>query len=230
MDGPVDPSPVPSVESRERLLTLVRGCRISQAIYVATRLGIPDLLADGPREVDELAHATGSHRPSLHRVLLFLAGVGVLDKVGPRRFALTELAALLRTGVPGSLRPAVLLLLDESHWRPWGHLLHTVQTGEPAFHHAHGAGLFDYLAGHPEVASVFNAAMSGNSPAHAASPSRGMSSDRRASSLVALFPVISSHGNWVGIDLGISWENGNQAGVSPGPHWVEIAALQRDRT
>jgi len=154
-------------EPRERLLALVRGYRISQSIYVATRLGIPDLLADGPREVDELAHATRSHPDSLRRVLLFLAGVGVLDKVGPRRFALTEQAALLRTGVPGSLRPSVLLLLDESHWRPWGHLLHTVQTGETAFDHAHGVGLFDYLATHSDVASVFNAAMSGNSPAHA---------------------------------------------------------------
>ena len=55
MDGSVDPSRVPSVESRERLLTLVRGYRISQAIYVATRLGILDLLADGPREIDEYA-------------------------------------------------------------------------------------------------------------------------------------------------------------------------------
>jgi hypothetical protein len=46
MDGRVDPSRVPSVESRERLLTLVRGYRISQAVYIATRLGIPGLLAD----------------------------------------------------------------------------------------------------------------------------------------------------------------------------------------
>ena len=61
----------------------------------------------------------------------------------------------------------VLLLLGESHWRPWGHLLHTVRTGETAFDHAHGTGLFDYLAGHPEVAAVFNAGMAGNSPAHA---------------------------------------------------------------
>ena len=133
MDGPVDPSRVPSVEFRERLLTLVRGYRISQAVYVATRLGIPDLLADGPREIDELAHATGSHPPSLRRVLLALAGVGVLDKVGPGRFALTPMGAGLRTGVPGSLRPAVQFLLNESHWRPWGHLLHTVRTGETAF-------------------------------------------------------------------------------------------------
>jgi len=167
MDGHVAPSEAPSVESRERLLALVRGYRISQSIYVATRLGIPDLLADGPRDIDELAHATGSDPPSLRRVLRFLAGVGVLDEVGPSRFALAPLGVGLRTGVPGSLRPAVLLLLDESHWRPWGHLLHTVRTGETAFHHAHGVGLYDYLAGHPEVASVFDAAMSGNSPGHA---------------------------------------------------------------
>jgi hypothetical protein len=168
MDGPV--------ESRARLLALVRGYRISQAIYVAARLGIPDLLADGPREIDELARATGSHPPSLRRVLLFLAGVGVLDKVGPSRFALTEVAALLRTGLPGSLRPSVLLWLDESHWRPWGHLLHTVRTGETSFHHVHGTGVFDYLAGHPEVAAVSTAAMSGNSPAHARLSPRRMTS------------------------------------------------------
>jgi hypothetical protein len=154
MDGVVDPSSAPTPESRERLLTLVMSHRLSKAIYVVTRLGIPDLLADGPRETDELAHATGSHPPSLHRVLLALAGVGVLEKVGSRRFALTSVGAGLRTGVPGSLRPGVLLSLDESLWRPWGHLLHTVRTGETAFHHAHGVGLFDYLDGHPEVARV----------------------------------------------------------------------------
>ncbi len=80
MDGPV--------ESRAQLLALVRGYRISQAIYVVTQLGIPDLLAGGPRETDELARATESHAPSLRRVLLFLAGVGVCDEVGPQRFAL----------------------------------------------------------------------------------------------------------------------------------------------
>ena len=148
-------------------MSLVRGYRISQAIYVATRLGIPDLLADGPREIDELAQATGSHPPSLRRILLALAGVGVLDKVGPSRFALTSVGVGLRTGVPRSLRPSVLFLLNESHWRPWGHLLHTVSTGETAFDHVHGMGLFDYLAGHPEVATLFNAGMAGNSPDHA---------------------------------------------------------------
>ncbi len=159
MDRPVDP--------RQHLLAFIRGYRISQAIYVVTQLGIPDLLADGPRELDELARATDSHAASLRRVLLFLAGLGVLDKVGPQRFALTPMSALLRTGVPGSVRPSVLFSLGESHWRPWGHLLHTVRTGETAFDHAHGTGLFEYLADHPDVGAVFNAGMLGNSPAHA---------------------------------------------------------------
>ena len=167
MATPANPSRDTGAESREQLLALVRGYRISQAIYVATHLGIADLLADGPRESDDLAGASGAHAPSLHRILLILAGVGVLDKVGPRRFALASLGAALRSGVPGSIRPAVMFLLNETHWRPWGHLLHSVRTGETAFDHVHGAGLFDYLAAHPEVSALFNAGMAGNLPEHA---------------------------------------------------------------
>lgn len=150
-----------------RLRSLVGGYRLSQAVYVVTRLGIPDLLADGPHAIDELAHATKSHAPSLRRVLFALVAAGVFDKVGPDRVALTPLGAGLRADVPGSRRASILFLLNESHWRPWGHLLHTVQTGENAFAHAHGAPLFEYLAENPEVASLFNAGMAGNSPAHA---------------------------------------------------------------
>jgi hypothetical protein len=42
--------------------------------------------------------------------------------------------------------------------------------------------------------------------------------------------MMPSHGNWVGMDLGISWENGNRTGFSPRSHSVELAALQGDRT
>ena len=166
MGEPDGPS-VPSVEPRERLLSIIRGYRMTQAVYVATKLGIPDLLAAGPRDIEDLARETSSHPPSLRRLLMFLSSAGVLDKVGPRRFALAPMGFELRTGVPGSLRPTVLFSLNESHWRPWGHLLHTVRTGETAFNHVHGASLFEFLAGHPEEANLFNMGMAGNSPAHA---------------------------------------------------------------
>jgi hypothetical protein len=144
------------------LQRLLSGYRVSQAIYVAAELGIADRLTDGPKGSDELALATGAHAPSLERVLRFLAGVGLLSEVAPGRFALTPLGAGLRADVPGSLRPMTLLLLGESHWRPWGHLLHSVRTGETAFHHVHGMGLFDYLGQHPDTAAVFHDAMTAN--------------------------------------------------------------------
>jgi len=165
--GPEDRNPLPSAEAREQIQSLIRGYRIAAAVYVAVRLGIPDLLADGPREVDDLAQATASHAPSLRRVMRALAAVGVLEKVGPSRFALTPAGAILRADDPDSLRPSILFTLNETHWRPWSRLLHTVQTGETAFEDVHGVGLFDYLATHPEVSALFNAGMAGNSPAHA---------------------------------------------------------------
>jgi len=167
MNEPVSPHRVPSPESREQLSALIRGYRMSQAVYVAARLGIADLLADGPRDIEDLAQETGCHTPSLGRVLAALASVGVVDKIGARQFALTEVGYPLRTGVAGSVRPSVMFLLNEAHWRPWGHLLHTVQTGETAFDHAHGMSLFEFLARDPEEADLFNKGMAGNSPGHA---------------------------------------------------------------
>src|SRR5579871_2402697 len=167
MDEPAEAKPLPTAESREKLQSLIRGYRMSQAVYVAAALGIPDLLTNGPRDVEDLAQATGSHAPSLRRVLAALTAVGVLDKIGPHRFALTEVVHPLRSDVAGSVRDSVLFLLGESHWRPWGHLLHTVRTGQTAFERAHGMGLFEFLSRHPEEADLFNKGMAGNSPAHA---------------------------------------------------------------
>jgi len=75
--------------------------------------------------------------------------------------------------VPASVRSSVLFQLNESHWRSWGQLLHSVRTGETAFNHVHGTGLFDYLAQNPGASALFNQGMLGNSPAHAQLIARG---------------------------------------------------------
>jgi len=59
------------------LLELVNGFRVSQAIHVATTLGIADLLKNGPRRTDELAVATRTHAGALYRLLRALASIGV---------------------------------------------------------------------------------------------------------------------------------------------------------
>ena len=73
------------------LLDLVNGFKVSQALHVASRLGVADLLKDGARRSDDLAAATGTHPPSLYRVLRALASVGVFREDADRCFALTPL-------------------------------------------------------------------------------------------------------------------------------------------
>ena len=60
------------------LLQMMTGYRVSQALYVAAKLGVADLLVDGPRPVEDLAqHIWLAHAPTLRRLLRALASVGV---------------------------------------------------------------------------------------------------------------------------------------------------------
>lgn len=147
----------PSATAR-RLLDLVNGSWMTQAIHVAARLGIPDLLATGARSGEELAGATGTHPPSLHRLLRALASIGICDEPDPGTWALTPMGALLRAGTPDSLR-AWTLHWGGSQWSVWGNLLDSVRTGESARESATGADGFDRLEADPEAAAVFNRAM-----------------------------------------------------------------------
>ena len=142
------------------LLQMMTGYWVSQALYVAAKLGIADLLTDGPVDCEDLAAATHTHAPSLQRVLRALASVGVFTEMSPGSFALTPLAELLRTETPGSMR-ALATMYAEEQYRAWGGLLHSVRTGEMAFDHQFGMGYFEYLAQHPEADRVFNDAMTG---------------------------------------------------------------------
>ena len=149
----------PSPQDFGEIGKLVGGYRISQAIYVVVEIGIPDLLAAGPKDCDELATESNTHAPTLYRILRFLAGAGLFKEVDSKKFELTRLGSALRTDVPGSFHPMVRFLLSEFEWTPWGRLIHSVRTGETAFDHVHGMGSFEYFMKNAEASAVFNAAM-----------------------------------------------------------------------
>jgi hypothetical protein len=153
--------PMPSTGSTpgQDLRRLVLGFRLSQAIYVAAEVGIAELLADGPRSAEELAAATGAHAPSLYRVLRFLAGEGIFAEMDDGRFSLTPMGELLRDDAPGSLRPMARQSASDASWRSWGQLLHSVQTGRPAFDRVHGVDFFEYYRQHPGEQAIFDALM-----------------------------------------------------------------------
>ena len=131
---------------------------LSQAIYVAAKLGIADLLKDGPQSCVALATSTGSDAPSLFRVMRALSSVGIFSHLGRDRFALSRLAESLQTEVYGSLK-AMVITLGEIHYQACGNLLHSVQTGSPAFNKVFGASLFDYLQQNVDAANSFNQGM-----------------------------------------------------------------------
>jgi len=143
-----------------KLMDLVGGAFVSQAIYVAAKLGIADLLADGPRSAEFLAVATSTHERSLYRLLRSLTSVGVFTEVEPRIYGNSPMSETLRSDHPASTRDVAIWMNEEEHWRVYGHLLHSVKTGKPAWDVVHGEPIFPYLfSTNRELGDIFNRAM-----------------------------------------------------------------------
>lgn len=133
---------------------------VSQGVYVAAKLGIADLLAEKPRPVAELAAQTGTHERSLYRLLRMLTSVGVFSETDPRVFGNNPLSETLRADVPNSMRDVTLWMGEEPHWRVFGEMLYSVQTGKPAWSRVHGEEVFPYLfQTNTELGDIFNRAM-----------------------------------------------------------------------
>lgn len=141
------------------LLQLAFGALLSQALYVAARVGVADLLAEKPLHTRELAAATNTDERALYRVLRSLASAGVFSEVDPKVFALTPTASLLRSDVPNSMRNGIIFMGEEWHWRVWGNMIESLQTGKSAWGTVHGVEVFDYFAANPEQYEIFNRAM-----------------------------------------------------------------------
>jgi hypothetical protein len=116
------------------------------------------LFKDGPKSCTELAAATSVDERSLFRIMRALASAEIFVALPDGRFALSSIGRELRSDVPGSQR-AIAITLGEIHYQACGQLLHSVQTGSPAFDKAFGTGLFEYLQNNAEAAKNFHGGM-----------------------------------------------------------------------
>ncbi|MCU1283876.1 MAG: methyltransferase [Acidobacteriales bacterium] len=148
---------------QQQLLQAAMGYVVSSAVYTATKLGIADLLADGPKPVAELAKQTQTHEDALYRMLRALACAGIFAEVeaGSRLFALTPPAEFLLSGREGSMREFLLFFPDPFHFHLYAEMLYSIKTGKPAVEHVHGMPVFELFADpkYKEESVVFNAAM-----------------------------------------------------------------------
>ena len=151
----------PPLPAPVQLIQMAIGHWVSHIVYAAAKLNLADHLAKGAQTADTLAGPTGTHAPSLYRLMRTLASLGILTEDASRRFALTPLGEALKTGAPGAARPSILTLASESWVQGVGQLLYSVQTGKSGFEKMFGMPIFDWLAKHPEEASMFSETMVG---------------------------------------------------------------------
>src|SRR5215467_1047659 len=155
-----EPQVQPVSPSVQMIQMLWPGAIAVQAIYVAARLALADLMASGPKSIKELAEATHTQGSSLGRLLRALTSLGIFVEDTTGRYRQTALSDTLRSDHPESIRPWAMMLGAHFVWKPSGALEETIRTGQPSFEHVYGAPFFEYLAGHSDDAAVFNAAMS----------------------------------------------------------------------
>jgi len=153
----------PSVSAA--MLSLATGAWVSQAIYVAAKLGIADLLQEGNKACGAIAEATNTHPGALYRLLRALASLDVFAEDAEGRFGLTPLADSLRTTAPGSLRAFAIMVGEPESWAPWGEFLYSVRTGRCAFENVFGAPFFRYMAEHRDATRIYDESMTSRSAA-----------------------------------------------------------------
>lgn len=137
------------------------GAWVAQTITAAAELGIADTLADGPASAAELARRVNADVDSLQRMLRALIGIGVFRQRRNGDYELTALANTLRTDSAVSLAGMARWIGSLQHREHWSHLTDAVRTGTAVVPQLRGMPTFEYFAGEPELAEVFNQAMTG---------------------------------------------------------------------
>lgn len=142
------------------VLNLAAQALVSQALYVAAKLGVADAIAEGSVPPAELARGCAADESALRRVLRSLSAHGVFFEEADGRFKNTPGSTPLRSKVTGSLRDLIIWIGEEPHWSVYGRMLESVKTGAPAWEGVHGKPVFEYLAkDNPALGEIFHRAM-----------------------------------------------------------------------
>ena len=131
----------------------------SQAITVAAQLGVADALANGPLSIEELAAQVGADADALRRLLRALIGKGIFRHRRDGRYELNSLAGTLRSNAPISMTWAAQFYGSREQRERWTLMVDSIRTGSTVVPAMRGKESFDYFAGEPELAELFNQTM-----------------------------------------------------------------------
>lgn len=132
---------------------------VPAALRVAAKLKIADLLKDGPKNINEIAEETNSIPSVLNRILRMLASENILYESENLNYSLAPAGQFLLSDHEYSLRDAVLMLTNETLWRPVGDITESVQDN-PAFENLYGMSFYQYWQDNTREDHDFQAGMS----------------------------------------------------------------------
>jgi hypothetical protein len=111
---------------------------VSACLNTAVKLGIPDLIGNGTKEIDELAFEAGTSEGYLFRLLRVLEMNQIVIRSAPRSYRLSEAGHLLRQDVPGSMSACVEWIADPLHLTLYSELRGSVEQGTTTFDRVYG--------------------------------------------------------------------------------------------
>src|SRR3982751_3858828 len=159
LDEPVLNTEAQPVPPPMALMQMLFGKHITYCVSAVARLGVADHMGAGPTQIERLAGKTGSHSPSLYRVMRCLASLDVFQELPGKKFALKPIGELLQTNHPSSMRYSAIQMGERWSTRAMEHFTDTVRTGENGIVKAFGKNVFELFADSPEEAEVFNKSM-----------------------------------------------------------------------
>lgn len=136
------------------------GAWVAQAIHAAAELRIADALAEQPLPLAELAARVHANPDALKRLMRALISRGVF-RLRRGRYEMTALAEPLRTDTRFSIHGYARLVGSPQHREHWSLLVDSVRSGTTMVPQLRGKGAFEYLTDEPELAEIFNDAMTG---------------------------------------------------------------------
>jgi len=179
----------------EQIFSIVLGFWQARALAVATELDLPDLLAEGPLHVDELASRTKTNALALFRLLRALESIGIFTQASAGVFSNTATSDCLRKDVAGSQWPTVVHCLAKGSgpFEGWDELKYAVKTGGPSIEKVYGYDFWELLRRNSQASAAMNGAMR--------SASVAMTPAVTAAYEWSQFPVIADIGGGIGTQL-----------------------------
>lgn len=142
-----------------KFLQFCNGYQYSQIAFVAAKLGIADILKEGPKTADEISATLNADVDFFSRYLRAAASISIFERDPyTLKYSLNDFSSLLVEG-EGSLKYMVLHLNNDFSTKVWSQLERNAVKGENSVQSLVGMNIFEYYKTDQENQLWFNNAM-----------------------------------------------------------------------